>query len=46
MKWIQRIVRWILLVLLLWGIFTETGVWTVFAFGLILVSFEILGWEE
>lgn len=42
-KWIQSIGRYILSMALLYGIYTETGIWTTIALALIMVSHEFLG---
>ena len=42
-KWIQRISRGIFSVLLLYGIYTETGVWTTLAMLFLIINSELLG---
>jgi hypothetical protein len=37
--------RWILSALLVYGVFTETGIWTAIAIGLIVIAIERI-WSE
>jgi len=37
---IKIVVRWILSLLLLWGVYSETGVWTTLTLFLIVLTFE------
>lgn len=35
------VVRWVLTLLLIWGVYTETGVWTALTITLILLEIEV-----
>lgn len=41
MKLLSKVVRWVLSLLLLWGIYTETGLWTTTGFFLLILGLEI-----
>jgi hypothetical protein len=43
MKKIGTVIRWALTVLLLCGVYTETGKWTTLTFFFAFMGFEILG---
>lgn len=43
-KTIQRITRWFLTLLLLRGVYFETGIFTAVSIGLIFISIELIGY--
>ena len=43
MKLIQRITRWLILILILRNVYFEAGTWTAIAIGLIFIGAEIQG---
>jgi len=43
-KLIQRITRWLILLLILRNVYDEAGIWTVIAFGVVYVGAEVWGY--
>ncbi len=40
-----KIIRWLLTALLMYGVYTETGIWTTIALTLVSVSLEIINFS-